>query len=171
MMDGSMGAGKLSLTWWGCSPRVIVVDPVLVREILNYKSGHFERPTSPVSGLYVTGLLATQGEKWAMHRRILAPAFHMEKLKLMWPAFSACCTELVSRWEKLLGPDGSCELDVRPEFRELSRDVISRTAFGSSFEEGRRVVQLQEEQALLVIQSFKLWEIPGYRVRVRLRVF
>ena len=81
----------------------------------------------------------------------------------MQPAFSLCCAELVKRWAFLLGPDGSCELDVWPELQNFTRDVISRAAFGSSNEEGKLIFQLQDEQAELVAKSFLYYQIPGYR--------
>ncbi|MQL84791.1 hypothetical protein Taro_017282 [Colocasia esculenta] len=156
--------GKVHFTWLGPYPAVNIMDPVLVREVLSNKFGHYQKQkSSPASRLLVTGLLTSEGEKWAMHRRIINPAFHVEKLKLMLPAFSACCTELLSGWEKLLGSERSCELDVWPELQNFTRDVISRTAFGSNYEEGRRIFQLQVEQLELVIQSFQNWLIPGYR--------
>jgi cytochrome P450 len=82
----------------------------------------------------------------------------------MLPAFSACCEELVNRWAaESLGSDGSCELDVWPELQNLTGDVISRTAFSSSYREGRRIFQLQAEQASLVMTNIrKIMMIPGY---------
>ncbi|ONM40049.1 cytochrome P450 family 72 subfamily A polypeptide 8 [Zea mays] len=109
------------------------------------------------------GLASHEGARWAKHRRILGPAFQLEKLKRMLPAFSACCQELVSRWAECLGPDGSCELDVWPELQNLTGDVISRTAFGSSYHQGRRIFQLQTEQASLVMTNIQNIVIPGYR--------
>lgn len=79
---------------------------------------------------------------------------------MMVPAFYASCSELVGRWEKFVS-DGSCELDVWPE--NLSGDVISRTAFGSSYEQGRRIFRLQTEQAEHVIQAALSIYIPGFR--------
>uniref|UniRef100_A0A0E0JLF4 Cytochrome P450 n=1 Tax=Oryza punctata TaxID=4537 RepID=A0A0E0JLF4_ORYPU len=44
----------------------------------------------------------------------------------------------------------------------LTGDVISRTAFGSSYREGRRIFQLQTEQAELFIGAIQKIVIPGY---------
>ena len=82
----------------------------------------------------------------------------------MMPAFSTCCTELIDRWESKLSDasDGSYEVDVWPEFQNLTGDVISRTAFGSSFMEGRSIFQLQGEQAERLIKAFQYIYIPGF---------
>jgi hypothetical protein len=81
----------------------------------------------------------------------------------MLPAFSTCCTELIDRWDsKIAGSDGSYELDIWPEFQNLTGDVISRTAFGSSFMEGRRIFQLQSEQAERLIKALQYTYIPGF---------
>ncbi|XP_010927467.1 cytochrome P450 CYP72A616 isoform X1 [Elaeis guineensis] len=156
--------GKISFTWFGPKPRVIIMDPGLTREILSNKFGHFEKPHSnPLGRLLVAGLVRYEGEKWAKHRRIINPAFHLEKLKCMMPAFSTCCDELINKWERLVASKGSCELDVWPEFQSFTGDVISRTAFGSNFREGQRIFHLQEEQAQLVVQALQNIYIPGFR--------
>nr|CAB3477685.1 unnamed protein product [Digitaria exilis] len=156
--------GKICITWFGPIPRVIITEADLVRDILSNKFGHFEKFTNKRLGkLLALGLASYDGEKWAKHRRILNPAFHLEKLKRMLPAFSTCCTELIDRWEsKLASSDGPYELDVWPEFQNLTGDVISRTAFGSSFMEGRRIFQLQGEQAERLIKAFQYMYIPGF---------
>ncbi|WOK91528.1 Cytochrome P450 [Canna indica] len=156
--------GKLYFTWSGPVPRVIFTDPVLVREVLSNKFGHFSKPKiPPLARLLMTGLINHEGEKWAKHRRIVNPAFHMEKLKLMLPAFAACCSYLVERWENSMSTEGCWELDVWPEFLNFSGDVISRTAFGSSYEEGKRIFQLINEEAQLFSQAAQRLYIPGYR--------
>ncbi|THU71561.1 hypothetical protein C4D60_Mb04t02720 [Musa balbisiana] len=156
--------GRRFFSWFGPLPRVMIMDPELVREILSNKFGHFERTTlSPLGRAVATGLLSYNGGKWAKHRRILNPAFHVEKLKRMLPAFSASCGDLVGRWENLVGQEGSCELDVWPEFQYFTGDVISRAAFSSNYEEGRRIFQLQLELAQLVVQAIHSSYIPGYR--------
>lgn len=69
---------------------------------------------------------------------------------------------MVTRWENSMSIEGMSEVDVWPEFQNLTGDVISKTAFGSSYEEGRRIFQLQAESAERIIQAFRTIFIPGY---------
>lgn len=78
-----MRAGRTCVTWQGPEPKVTLMDPKLVREVLSNKSGHFPRPIpNPAFKLFAAGILAYEGEKWAKHRRIMNVAFHLEKLKV-----------------------------------------------------------------------------------------
>jgi hypothetical protein len=81
----------------------------------------------------------------------------------MVPAFETSCSGLISRWEKLVGVQGSCEIDVAPEFQNLAGDVIARTAFGSSYEEGKKIFELQKQQAVLVLEAYFGFYFPGLR--------
>jgi hypothetical protein len=83
-------------------------------------------------------------------------------LQLMLPAFSSCCQDIVGRWTQSLGSDGSWEVDVCSELQTLTGDVISRTAFGSSYLEGRRIFQLQSEQIVRFMAALHKFFIPGY---------
>ncbi|KAG2590304.1 hypothetical protein PVAP13_5NG275500 [Panicum virgatum] len=156
--------GKISVTWLGPAPRVIVNDPRLVREVLANRSGHFrKRRHNGLVRRLANGLVSHDGDKWAAHRKIINPAFHLEKLKKMLPAFAACANELVARWEGYVESDGAKEIDVWPEFQNLTGDVISRSAFGSSFSEGRRIFQLQSEQAQNLVKMMNTLYLPGFR--------
>lgn len=62
-----------------------------------------------------------------------------------------------------MGQSDVQEIDVWPEFQNLTGDVISRVAFGSSFSEGRKIFQLQSEQAQNAVKMANLMYIPGYR--------
>ncbi|CAO2207690.1 unnamed protein product [Urochloa humidicola] len=157
--------GKTSITWSGPMPRVTIADPALVRQVLSNKFGHFEKVGfGQLQRLLHYGVSTHEGAKWARHRRIIKPAFHLDKLKRMLPAFASCCGDLVSRWEGLVaGSRGeACEVDVWPEMQRLTGDVISRAAFGSSYLEGRRIFQLQEEQVRLLMLAADKIHIPGY---------
>uniref|UniRef100_J3L237 Cytochrome P450 n=1 Tax=Oryza brachyantha TaxID=4533 RepID=J3L237_ORYBR len=156
--------GNVCLTWFRSEPRVIVNDPKLFREILSDKNGRFGKQKSILSiqGLFADGLTSHQGSKWVAHRRIINHAFHLEKLKRMLPAFATCSSELIRRWQDSVGDDGVQEIDVWPEFQNLTGDVISRSAFGSSFSEGRRIFELQSEQAQNVVKMSRATHFPGY---------
>ena len=80
----------------------------------------------------------------------------------MLPVFATCCTDMINRWENSMSSEVSSEIDVWPEFQNLTGDVISRTAFGSNYQEGMNIFQLQGEQAERLIQSFQTIFIPGY---------
>ncbi|KAK6132572.1 hypothetical protein DH2020_033674 [Rehmannia glutinosa] len=156
--------GKRSFVWFGPSPRVNIADPELIKEILT-KPGVFHKPLpDPIGETIVGGLLFLEDEKWAKHRKIINPAFHIEKLKNMIPAMLLSCSEMIGKWEALVCSSGnSKEIDVWPYLEDLSGDVISRTAFGSSHEEGRRIFELQKEEVKLVLQILQFCFIPGWR--------
>ncbi|KAJ6894277.1 hypothetical protein NC652_028140 [Populus alba x Populus x berolinensis] len=156
--------GKVSLCWMGTRPSLLLADPELVRLVLTDTSGHIIKPPrNALVGLLQLGVSTLEGDKWAKRRRLMTPAFHAERLRGMIPAFSACCCDLVQRWKKLAGPQGSCELDVANEFNILASDVIARAAFGSSYEEGKKIFDLQKDQVILVLEAFYSIYFPGLR--------
>ncbi|CBI39884.3 unnamed protein product, partial [Vitis vinifera] len=154
--------GKNSFTWVGPIPRVNIMKPELIREVF-LEAGRFQKQKpNPLANFLLTGLVSYEGEKWAKHRKLLNPAFHVEKLKLMSPAFHLSCRQMISKMEEMVSPEGSCELDVWPFLKNLTADALSRTAFGSSYEEGRRLFQLLQEQTYLTMEVFQSVYIPGW---------
>ncbi|XWS10211.1 hypothetical protein CRYUN_Cryun39dG0055700 [Craigia yunnanensis] len=81
----------------------------------------------------------------------------------MLPAFYQSCVEMISKWEKMVFVKGSSELDVWPYLVDMTRDVIFIAAFGSSYEEGRLIFQLLEEQTNLTLQAMQSVYFPGWR--------
>ncbi|KAG2246281.1 hypothetical protein Bca52824_085909 [Brassica carinata] len=155
--------GRTYYTWFGPIPTITIMDPEQIKEVFN-KVYDFPKPhTLPFVRFIATGLASHDGDKWAKHRRIINPAFHVEKIKNMVPAFHQSCSEVVGKWDKLVSDKGlSCEVDVWPWLVSMTADVISRTAFGSSYKEGQRIFELQAELSELIIQAFRKAFIPGY---------
>jgi len=89
----------------------------------------------------------------------------MKKLaQALVPIFCESCDELIRQLESALSSsDGPCELDLWPFVQNVSSDVLARAGFGSSYQEGKRVFQLQREMLQLTMTLFKFAFIPGYR--------
>ncbi|XP_020251991.1 cytochrome P450 CYP72A219-like isoform X2 [Asparagus officinalis] len=156
--------GKMCNIWVGPTPWVLIWDTEMVKEVFSDKSGCIKKPpANPLIKILAQGVDSLEGEEWAKRRKTITLAFHLEKLKRMVPAFVTSCTSLIKRWDDLVSAQGSSEVDVWPEFQILTKDAISRTAFGSTYEEGKRLFQLQKEQAELAMQAAQVPYVPGYR--------
>ncbi|KFK33156.1 hypothetical protein AALP_AA6G337900 [Arabis alpina] len=156
--------GATFLVWFGPTFRLTVADPDLIREIFSKSEFYEKNEAHPlVKQLEGDGLLSLKGEKWAHHRKIISPTFHMENLRLLIPVVMKSVTEMLEKWSEKLSETGEVEVDVYEWFQILTEDVISRTAFGSSYEDGRAIFRLQAQQMLLCAEAFQKVFIPGYR--------
>ncbi|XP_057792339.1 cytochrome P450 CYP72A219-like [Salvia miltiorrhiza] len=153
--------GENNFVWLGPRPAVSITDPEIVREIFA-KNYVFLKPSgNPVARMF-KGVATYETDKWAKHRKLINPTFHVEKLKHMIPAFHLSCADMLSKWDEIVPEGGSCEVDVWPHLQTMTSDVISRTAFGSSYEEGTKIFQLQREQAEGIIEATRHVSIPGW---------
>lgn len=75
-------AGENCWTWFGPVPAINIAEPELIREAFTRMNEFQKTRLNPLIGLLVPGLVGYEGEKWAKHRKLVNPAFHMEKLKV-----------------------------------------------------------------------------------------
>ena len=62
-----------------------ITDPEQIKDVFN-KIYDFQKPNvNPLVKLLANGLVSHDGEKWSKHRKIINPAFHLEKLKASFP--------------------------------------------------------------------------------------
>ncbi|KAL8136834.1 hypothetical protein V2J09_002835 [Rumex salicifolius] len=158
--------GATFVVWFGPTARVTVSDPDLIREIFASKSEFYEKiEANPlVKQLEGDGLISLKGTKWAHHRKIITPTFHMENLKLMIPVVASSVMEMVDRWWATSDSEDEVEVEVSEWFQGLTEEVITRLAFGSNcYEEGRAIFKLQNQQMVLAAEAFSKVFIPGYR--------
>ncbi|XP_051134789.1 cytochrome P450 734A1-like isoform X2 [Andrographis paniculata] len=170
--------GSMVVIWFGATARVTVSDPAMIVEILGGKSSEvFEKCESPplVREIEGDGLLnLPAAHKWALHRRIIQPIFHLENLKLMTPMMAKSMEEAVMKWSQGMsnsaatsgggGGGGKVEIEVSEWFQHLSEDAIIRAVFGSrSYEAGRAIFKLQSQQMAQAAEAYQTIFIPGYR--------
>ncbi|CAI0390488.1 unnamed protein product [Linum tenue] len=99
--------------------------------------------------------LVKEGEKWVKMRKLANQAFHGDSLKAMIPAMVASVEAMLHRWRD------AKEIDAYREFKVLTSEVISRTAFGSSYVEGKNVFDMLMKLGLIVNRNnFKVSSIP-----------
>ncbi|PIA25649.1 hypothetical protein AQUCO_11000053v1 [Aquilegia coerulea] len=127
------------LIWHGSIPQLSLNQPDLIKEVLNNGNELLYPKPEPypyLKKLLGDGLATIRGgKKWSKKRKLVNHAFHGENLKNMMPKMVSCIENMLQRWEHL---DGK-EIEVLEEFRVLTSDVISKTAFGSNYIEGREI--------------------------------
>ena len=80
---GWHGTGRTYFTWLGPIPTITIMDPEQIKEVFNKVYDFPKTHTFPLARLIGTGLASYDGDKWAKHRRIINPAFHLEKIKVL----------------------------------------------------------------------------------------
>lgn len=71
--------------------------------------------------------------------------------------------EMLDKWWAMGDEKGEVDIEVSEWFQTLTEDVITRTAFGSSYEDGKAIFRLQAQQMVLAADAFQKVFIPGYR--------
>jgi PHYB activation tagged suppressor 1 len=82
-------------------------------------------------------------------------------------AMVKCASSMADEWEMRVQHDGGCvELEVGDYMRHVTADIIAHTAFGSSYEKGRKVFDQQlvlgNHLGQRAVQRFSA--LPGYRL-------
>ncbi|XP_078174800.1 cytochrome P450 734A6-like [Carex rostrata] len=159
--------GPTFLIWFGPTPRIAISDPELIREVLLSRSEYFDRYESHplIRQLEGKGLVSLRGQKWAHHRKVLTPTFHMDNLKLLVPYIGKTIKDMVDKWSDMCDTSscGEVEIDVSEWLQIVTEDAITRTAFGRSYEDGKAVFQLQTQLMAFASEAFRKVFIPGYR--------
>ncbi|KAL6187822.1 hypothetical protein ACLB2K_039217 [Fragaria x ananassa] len=158
----TLSPGKNYLQWLGPRAQLVIREPELCRQILNNKDGAYQKipPENFVKKLLGYGLVTiAEGQKWSNLRKISSHAFHGESLKTMIPDIIACAEIMLKRWESHEGK----EIDVVEEFRLFTSEVISRTAFGSSYLEGQHIFEMLKKLALILFRNSLQIKVPGVR--------
>ncbi|XP_020591128.1 cytochrome P450 CYP749A22-like [Phalaenopsis equestris] len=153
--------GRNILTWYGSTPRLVVGEAELVKEILSDREGGFPKYEPPVfmKKLLGDGLVTSGGQKWVRQRKLATHAFRSESLKGMIPAIVASVESML---QKLVEFEGK-EIDFFTEFCILTSEIISRTAFGSNYVEGKEIFIKIDELTAIAARNFQAIRLPFFR--------
>ncbi|GKB65157.1 cytochrome P450 CYP749A22-like protein [Tanacetum coccineum] len=150
--------GRNFLNWYGPQGQLVVTEAELIKEIMNNKDGVY--PKIELEGhakkLLGDGLSSTKGDKWTKLRKIANGVFHGESLKSMIPVMITSTETMLQRWKE----HNEQELEVFEEFRVLTSEVISKTAFGSSYLEGKKIFDMLMKLAMIVARNAHKIRLP-----------
>lgn len=160
--------GGTFVYWSGSTPRVCITNAEQAKQILSNKFGFYgkPKPNGHILGLLGRkGLVITEGSEWARHRRVISPAFTMDKLKLMTKEMAQCTASILDTWHnKVTEADEEHNwIEVNNEFQELTADIISHAAFGSSFVQGKEVFLAQKKLQKIILATIFNVQIPGFK--------
>ncbi|OVA02437.1 Cytochrome P450 [Macleaya cordata] len=155
--------GKNFLSWYGTRAQLIVTEPDLIKEILNNRDGTYTKRKMDgyTKKLFGDGLVMNRGEKWARHRKLANHAFHGESLKVRTQEIVIVLITFVIKFLEI-----KCkEIEVLEEFRLLTAEVISRTAFGSNYVEGKNIFEMLVRLISIFSTNYSAIRFPGIRTR------
>lgn len=89
----------------------------------------------------------------------------MDKLKMMTTTVVSGAECLIKEWEDQASNNvgGDTEVEFSRQFQELTADVISRTAFGSSYKEGKQVFHAQKQLLAIAMATLLNVQLPGFK--------
>ncbi|KAH7578168.1 hypothetical protein JRO89_XS01G0348200 [Xanthoceras sorbifolium] len=102
-------------------------------------------------------------QDWIRHKKIINPAFNIDKLKVITREMATCIISLLKEWEnQVCASEDKCKtMEIKGEFKRLSADILARAAFGSSYIEGREAFKAQTQIQDYCVASKSTMFIPG----------
>lgn len=151
--------GRSFLYWYGTKAQFVTTETEFAKEILKNKAKAYLKPDLDgyIKKILGDSLVTAKGEKWAKVRKIANHAFHAESLKNMTPVMIASVEIMLERWKQHEGK----EIEVYEEFRLLTSEIISRTAFGSSYIEGKDVFEKLTKLTFIMFRNTFKIKLPG----------
>ncbi|GMJ01822.1 cytochrome P450, family 709, subfamily B, polypeptide 2 [Hibiscus trionum] len=150
--------GKNFVFWNGVRAELVISEPELIKEVVRNRERSFpkRKPTVYLRKLIGNGLVTVEGERWVKQRKLANHVFHGESLRNMTPAVIASVERMLAKWK---GQEGK-EMDVSKDFRLLTSEVISRTAFGSSYLEGEKIFAMLNKLSIIMSRNVYKTGVP-----------
>lgn len=157
--------GHVVRGWVGWKLIVFLTDPRDAEVILNSqvhldKSDEY-RFFEPWFG---NGLLISTGEKWRLHRKLIAPTFHINILKSFVSIFNENSQKVVQTLKEKSG----IEIDIHDYMSETTVDILLETAMG--FKKSKDNSESGFSYAMAVMRMCDIIHQRHFRLQYRLNV-
>jgi cytochrome P450 len=141
----------------------LVCEPALIRDILVTHNRNFtkSRGLERSKRLLGQGLLTSEGAMHLRQRRLMAPAFHRDRIAAFADLMVGYADRMRSSWS-----DGAA-LDISREMNGLTLSIVGQTLFGVDVESQAAAVG---EALTAVMESFWMMMLPFANVLERLPV-
>ncbi|XP_069783712.1 cytochrome P450 4F3 isoform X3 [Narcine bancroftii] len=169
--EGMQRLGELVLkfpivmkTWFGpLKPLIHLFHPDYIKHVLLASA-----PIAPKDELFYgflkpwlgEGLLISQGERWARHRKLLTPAFHFDILKPYIKVFNQTVNTLHVKWNQLLS-EGAHSLEMFEHISLMTLDSLLKCTFSSDsncqLESSDYISAIYELSTLVLNREQCLW--------------
>jgi cytochrome P450 len=106
----------------------LVNDPALVDQVLVKTSGSFRKDMflRTLKNVLGEGLLTSEGDFWKRQRRLIAPAFHRERIASYAKVMTTHTVDAIAKWEETIS------FDVHQALMHLTADIVTACLFGTS---------------------------------------
>ncbi|PTX92791.1 cytochrome P450 [Verrucomicrobia bacterium LW23] len=153
--DVERECGPVAFFTCGVRRFLLIAEPELIAQVLVKQSRQFEKSLAIKSTrrFLGNGLLTAEGADHVRNRRLMQPAFHMQRVAAYGDSMVQYAEEAQAQWK-----DGQ-EIDIAEEMMKLTLRVVGKTLFNSDTGEvGERV-----SQAMSVLMNlFPLFQLPFF---------
>jgi cytochrome P450 len=131
------------------TPIVFINDPDYIREILINQAGSFvkERTVRRMKVLIGEGLITSEDPVHKRQRRIVAPAFHRQRIAAYADQIVACAANQRDTWQP------NQQIDIAAASMQLSLEIVSRTLFDTAVTDDIRSIN-DEVNTIMGLYNF-----------------
>ncbi|KAM0942062.1 putative cytochrome P450 [Dioscorea sansibarensis] len=155
--------GRVFVYWLGTEPFLHVSEPEFLKKVTSGslskswgKPNVFKYDRRPMFG---NGLIMVEGDEWDHHRHIIVPAFSIKNLNGMQNLMVETTTNMIEEWKKLIDM-GKHEINVEEYIIRNAAEIIAKTSFGISEEDGKMVFQKLQTMQTMLFKSNRLVGVP-----------
>ncbi|XP_066328890.1 cytokinin hydroxylase-like [Miscanthus floridulus] len=162
--------GKVFVYWLGTEPFLYVANPEFLKAATAGALGKrwgkpdvFRRDRMPMFG---RGLVMAEGDEWARHRHIIAPAFSATNLNDMIGLMQETTAKMLAEWtDAVASSAGGAVVDVERGVVRNAAEIIAKASFGVADDEaGARVFRKLQAMQAMLFQSNRLVGVPLARL-------